>query len=127
MIPIHNSIVPQQSKIPILNELERIHTRSQNLTHSEVLGRHDRIRRVVEAGPDIIGAVTEDKVAGVVEQGGGDAAAGGVGVPDGAVGAVDEAEGAGGEEVEGAGGVNGAGGPDGKGAGVGDGGEERRG
>lgn len=98
----------------------------QNFSGCEILRRDDCIGGVVEGRPEWEGAVLEDEVAGVVERGGRDAEVGGGGVPYSLTGAIEEAEGAGGEEMEGSAGVNrnGGSGPDGDAAGVEDGEEE---
>lgn len=108
------------------NKTKGVQPRSQNLIGGEVLGRHDRVGGVVERGPDD-GAVSEEgEVTRVVEGGGGDAFVGGARVPDGITGAVEKAEGAGWEELEGGRGVHWGGAccPDGDAAGVGYGGDE---
>ena len=69
----------------------------------------DCIGWVIECGPNGDISFTEDEVAGVVEGGGGDAEAGGVGLPNDGGGAVEEAEVAVGEELEGGGEVGGSG------------------
>lgn len=120
------AVVPVKGQTAIPEKAKRVRPRSQNLISREVLRRHDGVGRVVEGRPHRGGGgpVSEHQVAGIVEQSGGDAEACGVGVPDGGIGAVDETEAAGGEEVEGstevdrsgcAGGVDGR--PDGYAAG----------
>lgn len=71
--------------------------------------RQESISRVIEGGPDHTGGISEDEVTCVVEGGGGDAAASGVGLPDDGAGGIDEAEVAVAEEPEGGGGIGGAG------------------
>lgn len=130
MVKIDNAIIPPQAQIPRFKKSKRIIPRSQSLAGSEILRGNDGIGGVIEGGPGGNGAVFEKhEIARVIKRGRGDIETLGVRVPDDSAGAVDEAEGARGVELEGGRRVNGgvAGGPDGNSAGISDGGNERSG